>query len=73
LLVVALLLDLEVSVEMEELEYAAAMDSLLDLMAKEFLLHAPYLQVLLVLFHDLDLQKNMNQNTKKLFSISNYF
>jgi hypothetical protein len=59
--------------EMAGLEYAAAADSLLGPTAKEFLLHAPYLQVHLVLFHDLDLQKNMNQNTKKLFSISNYF
>jgi len=41
------------------LDYVAPMDSLLDLMAKEFpadFLHGPYLRVPLYLFHDLDLE-----------------
>ena len=54
---VALLAVLVELMVMAELECVAAKDFLLDLRAREFLLHVPYLQVLLVLFHDLDLQK----------------
>ena len=70
---VALLAVLVELMVMAELEYAAAKDFLLDLKAREFLLHVPYLQVLLCLFHDLDLENIDERNTKKLFSGSNYF
>jgi hypothetical protein len=68
------MLDLVVSGVMAELENVAAIvDSLLDLMGKVFLLHVPYLQDLLYLFHDLGLENIDERNTKKLFSGSNYF
>ena len=73
MLAVVSMLALGVLVEMAVLEYAAALDSLLDLMVKEFLLRVPYHQVHLYLFHVLDLENIYERNTKKLFSGSNYF
>ena len=70
---VVFVVDPEASMGKEGWEYVVALDSLLDLRVREYLLPVPCLQVLLFLFPVLDLEEIYETNTKKLFSSSNYF
>ena len=70
---VVFVVDLEASEGKEVWEYVVALDSLLGLRVREYLLPVPYLQVLLFLYPVLGLEEICETNTKKLFSSSNYF
>ena len=63
----------EASMGKEAWEYVVALDSLLGLRVREYLLPVPCLQVLLFLSPVLGLEEICETNTKKLFSSSNYF
>ena len=71
--VVAFVVVPEASMGKEAWEYVVALDSLLGLRVREYLLLVPCLQVLLFLSPVLGLEEICETNTKKLFSSSNYF